>query len=307
MQVHDSHSRVPLFNASIGSGTDVPKISVVVPSFNQGAYIEETLASILGQGWPRLELIVIDGGSTDQTAQVIDKYRQAITYFVSERDHGQADAINKGFRVATGDIFAWLNSDDMYLPCALQKAAARLGSAKHSALVTGGVLCMSDQDAKSGAFLPYPFDREAIRTRDRNFQAATFWTRSLWEAAGELDASLRYALDWEWFIRAAQHCDFMTLNDFLAIYRVHATQKSTTADLRRREEIIGVVEKYGGAEWAAAYRDVAANFDRLTIGLDRLRRFGLLRLRTLMFRDLYRRHGGRVKTALAQFKVSLVS
>ncbi len=301
-----TQTTIPLFGPSTGEETEVPKISVVVPSFNQGAYIEQTLSSILGQGWPRLELIVIDGGSTDQTIRVVDKYRHAISYFVSEKDEGQADAINKGFRVATGDIFAWLNSDDVYLPCSLQTAAAYLGSAKEPALITGGVLCMGQGVALSGAFFPPPFDPVAIRSRDRNFQAATFWTRSLWESAGELNASYRYVLDWEWFIRAAQHCTFITIDEFLAIYRVHLAHKTSSRDPKRINEIIRVIDQYAGPEWGAAYRDVAANFEQLTIGLARLRRFGLLPLKTIFFRDLYRHHGARVKTALAQITVNLI-
>ena len=194
----------------------------------------------------------------------------------------------------------------MYLPCTLQKAAARLGSAREPALVTGGVLCVGEGRVGCHSYLPFPFDAEAIRTRDRTFQAATFWTRPLWEAAGELNEEYRYVLDWEWFIRAAQHCSFIPIDDYLAIYRVHSKQKTSGTSDRRTQEIISVAEQYGGPEWGAAYRDVAANLDRLNRGLARLRRWKLLRLRTWLFRDLYRRHGARVKTALAQLTVQLL-
>ena len=280
-----------------------PRVSIVVPSFNQGAFIEQTLASILGQAWPNLELIVIDGGSTDGTLAVLERYRASIRHLVSEPDRGQAHAINKGFRLATGDILAWLNSDDMYLPRTIAKAAARLGDPSLPALTTGGVLWMFEQRPEARAFLPWPFDREAMKTRDRMFQAATFWTRPLWEKSGELDESRHFVLDWEWFLRASQHCTFSAIDDFLAIYRFHGAHKSSSGDDRRTQEIIALVEEHGGPAWGAAYRDVAANLPRLQRGLALLRRCGLYRFRTLVFRDLYRRHGGRVKTALAQLSV----
>src|SRR5262245_28017891 len=93
-----------------------PLVSIVVPTLNQAAYIGQTLASMVGQCWPRMEIIVVDGGSTDGTADVVREFGSAVTHFISEPDRGQGDAINKGFRLATGQILAWLNSDDYYLP-----------------------------------------------------------------------------------------------------------------------------------------------------------------------------------------------
>jgi len=113
-----------------------PLISIVVPTLNQARFIEQTLASITGQNWPRTELIVIDGGSTDGTREIVQRF--PVAHFVSEPDRGQADAINKGMRLAKGDILAWLNSDDYYLPLAFSRVVAALGDLSKPRLVYGG-------------------------------------------------------------------------------------------------------------------------------------------------------------------------
>jgi glycosyltransferase involved in cell wall biosynthesis len=275
-----------------------PLISIVVPSFNQGRFIEQTLASVAGQCWPRLELIVVDGGSTDETREVVERYRHVVTHFISEPDRGQADAINKGFRLAEGDILAWLNSDDFYLPCTLQKIALALGDWRAPALATGGVLCMFEGKAQAQAFLPFSFDPAAMRTRDRMFQAATFWTRGLWEKTGELNPDYHYVLDWDWFLRASAHCGFTPVEDFLSVYRFHAGHKSSRGDDRRTREILDFIERNAPPEWSAAYRDVVENLEALKAA--RAHPSLLNRRRT---HALYRKHGDRVKVALAQLGV----
>ncbi len=280
-----------------------PLISIVVPTLNQGKFIEQTLASIIGQGWPRLELIVIDGGSTDGTGVVVERYRHAITHYISEPDRGQADAINKGMRLATGDILAWLNSDDMYLPCTLQRVARVLAPVSEPRLVSGGCLALWEGEARAQSWLAPTWDREALKTRALLYQPSTFWTRALWEATGELNADAHYVLDWEWFIRASKHGEFQMLPELLSIYRFHPGHKSSSGSSRRTQEIIELVEREAGAGWSAAFRDVAAQMDTLPASLDRLRRLGLYRARTLVHRDLYRRHGSKVKVALSQLRV----
>lgn len=280
-----------------------PLISIVVPSFNQGRYIEQTLASIAGQNWPRVETIVIDGGSTDETAEVVARFRPGVTHFISEPDRGQADAINKGFRLARGEVLAWLNSDDFYLPCTFDRAVRALGDVTQPRLATGGVFWMFEGKNEARAYLPWPFDPVALRARDRMFQPATFWTRALWEKTGELNPEHHFVLDWDFFLRAAEHCEFTPIPDFLAVYRFHAQHKSSSGDQRRTQEIIELVERYAGPEWGAAYRDVAGEFDRLTGTLSRLRKLHLYPLRRVLFRGLYRKHGAKVKVALAQLTV----
>lgn len=284
--------------------TDRPLISVIVPSFNQGRYIEETISSILGQSYPRIELIVIDGGSTDETGSIIAKYRDSIAYYVSEPDRGQADAINKGFRAAKGDILAWLNSDDMYMPGALEKVANAIGDVVAPKFVYGGCLTFGQGRAYAKAYMPPDFDAALLGYRLYINQAASFWTRSLWEKTGELNEDYHYILDWDWFFRASKHCSFITLRQFLSLYRYHDTHKTGTGGAVRRKEIVSLVEANGEKEWAAAYRDVETHFETLRQGLATLRKCRLFRLRRFFFPHLYFRHGAlRVETALSQFSV----
>src|SRR6266853_4626931 len=132
-----------------------PLISIVVPTRNQAAFIEQTLASIVGQNWPRLELIVVDGGSTDGTQEIVRRY--PVQHFISEPDRGQAEAINKGFRLAKGDVLAWLNSDDYYLPLTLARAVAALGDTTAPPLIYGNCLLWYEQADRAQVARVRPF------------------------------------------------------------------------------------------------------------------------------------------------------
>lgn len=281
----------------------VPKLSIVVPTLNQAQFIGQTLASIVALGYPNTEIVVIDGGSTDHTAEVVHGFGDAITHFVSEPDRGQADAINKGFRLATGDLLAWLNSDDYYLPNAFDKVAPMLGDGSEPRLAYGGTIPRTEATGEEKLWPAPPFDREALKTRALIYQPSAFWTRALWDATGELNIAQHFTLDWDWFLRASAHCDFQHIDAPLSVYRFHDAHKTGSGNPRRSEEICAFVEQHAGAEWAAAFREVAAQLDKLGPGLDRLKRLGLFRWRALFYRSLYKRHGGKVKIALSQLRV----
>lgn len=230
-------------------------------------------------------------------------FGSAVTHFISEPDRGQADAINKGFRLAKGDLLAWLNSDDYYLPGVMAKIAPLLGDGSEPRLVYGAILAHFEQTNEMKMWRAPQFDREALKTRAYVFQSSAFWTRALWERTGELDISQHFTLDWDWFLRASKYCDFKRMNEALTVYRFHQGHKTGSGNPRRADEVCSFVEKHAGAEWGAAFRDVSAQLSTLAPGLERLKRLGLFRWRRLFYRRLYRQHGDKVQVAISQLKV----
>lgn len=280
-----------------------PLLSIVVPTLNQSRFIGQTLASIVGQCWPRTEIIVIDGGSTDGTREVVERFGNAVTHFVSEPDRGQADAINKGFRLAKGDLLAWLNSDDYYLPDVVGKVAPLLGDGSEARLAYGGTITLNEAKGETKLWAAPPFSREDLKTRALIYQPSAFWTRALWEKTGELNIEQHFTLDWDWFLRASAYCDFQQVNEPLSVYRFHEGHKTGSGNPKRAAEICAFVEKHAGAEWGATFRDVAAELGTLAPGLARLKKLGLFGWRTLFYRRLYKKHGAKVKVALSQLSV----
>jgi glycosyltransferase involved in cell wall biosynthesis len=178
-----------------------PRISIVTPSFNQGQFIEETIRSVLLQGYPNLEFIIMDGGSTDNTVEIIKKYEPWITYWVSEKDRGQCHAINKGFARATGDILAWLCSDDVYASGALHKIAEIIGNQKMAVAIGDSIITHGPDslegklDRRRPSFAAMAYN---IRTLA---QPSVFWTSDLWRIAGPLNEELYFMMDYDLWLR----------------------------------------------------------------------------------------------------------
>ncbi len=206
----------------------LPKISVIVPSFNQGQYIEATLQSILSQNYPALELLVIDGGSTDNTKTVIEKYSSKISYFISEKDNGQSEAINKGLKRATGDIITWLCSDDLYQPNCLFSFAKQYLLQPAAGLFHGKSIFFgpgrketeigihpTDLDLQYFAAIPFP-------------QPSSFFTKKVIDKIGLLDESLHYAMDYDYFLRIALEFQVVSVPETWSKYRLHDESKSRT-------------------------------------------------------------------------------
>jgi len=222
---------------------NLPRISIVVPSYNQGQYIDKTLASIVSQGYPNLELIIIDGGSSDETIEVIGQYSDHVKWWVSEPDKGQANAINKGMTHATGEILAWLNSDDCLMPNALFRVADEFMASACTDVVYGHRVLINESGMDVGKWI-MPAHRKFILTyADFIPQETMFWRASLWhKVGGGLNESFRFALDWELIRRFIDvNAKFKLIPAFLGQFRMHEMQKTNAnieTDGFREMEII---------------------------------------------------------------------
>jgi len=217
-----------------------PKISIVTPSYNQGQFIEETIRSVLLQGYPNLEYIIIDGNSTDNSIEIIKKYQKYLTYFVTEADGGPSDAISKGWNKATGEIVAYLNSDDAYTP--------------------GALACISQafaQDAKSIAICGNEFtiDKEGFILSKSNIkvinyltllkcnwvsQPATFIYKSSLDSVGGMNQEVKYAFDLELLLRIARLCPIKCIPERLAVTRWHDNTITFTKRLKIADELVRI-------------------------------------------------------------------
>jgi glycosyltransferase involved in cell wall biosynthesis len=234
---------------------DCPQISVVTPSYNQGKFLGATLESVLGQGYPALEYLVMDGGSEDSSVEVIRKRESELRFWRSERDRGQAAAINEGFARCSGVIFGWLNSDDLYTPGTFSEVAAILGQISNQPVVMyGGCELFGDAKRSGRVRSAVPFDLELLQVTDYLDQPSVFWTRAAWELVGPLDESLHYAFDWDWFLRAARSCQFIRSDKVLSQYRIHSEHKSGTGGAKRWRELVEVVRRHSSDRVMDHYR-----------------------------------------------------
>ena len=207
-----------------------PLISIVTPSFNQGKFLERTIASVLDQNYPRVEYIVIDGKSTDNSLDIITKYSHRIAYWCSESDQGQTDAIQKGLKIARGDILAYLNSDDVLRPGALALVAENLRIDKPQWLV-GNQQIIDDLDNVICRRPIFPFSLSDIWYNNYLIpQECTFFNRSILDAIGGFDSSFTYAMDMHAWLRMASLAHPVLLRDYLGCFRVHPAQKTSRMD-----------------------------------------------------------------------------
>lgn len=235
-----------------------PRITVVTPSYNQASYLEATMLSVLGQRYPNLEYFVYDGGSTDGSPAIISRYESELAGWVSKRDEGQSDAINRAFEHSTGDILCWLNSDDLHWAHTLREVASCLaGRIDQPIIISGGCVIFYERENRGGIVKPDIHDPERLKRCDYLVQPSTFWTRAAWQQVGKLDQSLHYAFDWDWFLRALPVCRFETVPAILSSYRIHAQHKSSGGSDKRRTEIEGVLARTGQTWHLALYRSLA--------------------------------------------------
>lgn len=234
----------------------LPRISIVTPSFNQAKFLEECIESILSQNYPNIEYIIIDGGSTDGSVDIIRKYEKYLAYWVSEPDKGQSHALNKGFTRSTGDVMAYINSDDKYFPWAL-KTAGRLFSEFPevdwlTSLIT---LCWNSEGEPIPGSYVEGFTRSdfyegrTLENSDKFLgwiqQESTFWRRSLWEKAGAyVTEKLHYAMDFEMWARFFEHAYLYCVPLPLGGYRFQPGQKTASGIQHYYEEAAGVLSEH---------------------------------------------------------------
>ena len=234
------------------------RVSIVTPSFNSGVYLEETIRSILLQSYPDLEYIVIDGGSTDGSLEILRKYEKWIACWISEPDRGYADALNKGFARATGDIRAWLPASDLYEPSAVYEADAYLGERRYD-MIFGRPRFINEQghQTRVGPLMSRSLRAVSLYGRNNPCQPTTFWRREIHERTGELNANLRYAADSEWFLRLSILGRCRGVPEIVCALRTHAGQLSGN---------LGPLHEEWFASWDTVVREQGFSRAQLILG-----------------------------------------
>jgi glycosyltransferase involved in cell wall biosynthesis len=250
--------------ASVGSPMAIasvrrdPVVSIVTPSYNQGRYIEETLQSVLNQDYPNLEYIVVDGGSSDNTIEILKKYEGRLTW-ISEKDRGQADAINKGFHMAKGEILAWLNSDDTYLPGAVHKSVRYLEAHPEVGMLYGEGYHVDEEGEFIERYYTEPFDYQRLSEVCFICQPTVFLRAEVIRTVGPLDVTLDYCLDYEYWMRIAKRFRIGYLGSYLANSRLHMDTKTLSKRVEVHQETLQVVKRHYGRvpmRWINAYAHV---------------------------------------------------
>jgi glycosyltransferase involved in cell wall biosynthesis len=265
-----------------------PKLTIITPSFNQGRFIERTIASVLDQGYENLEYMIIDGGSTDETLDVIRRYEDRLAWWVSEPDRGQTDALNKGLRRASGDIVAYINSDDYYLPGAFAHAVETL-ERSGAGWAAGSCRFMdvhADDDHEWHPSLPPKGRYKWVLAPWGVPQAATFWRRELFERHGHFREDMHYVFDTEFGLRLALAGELPAVVDHpLAMRVVHDEAKSWDLDPFRAEQ----------RRFPELFRDRLTTRERALVkvlgGLERTGVFRLTSAASRAYRRLRPAHG----------------
>jgi glycosyltransferase involved in cell wall biosynthesis len=233
-----------------------PLVSIVTPSYNAAEFIEDTIRSVLAQDYPRIEYLVMDGGSTDGTVEILERYRGRLQ-FVSEKDRGTADAVNRGFRKARGEILAWIGADDLYLPGAVSAAVAAFTENPDAGAVYGGGYWIDEHGRTLGRYPTVaPYDPAMFRRECPICQPACFMRRKAVEAIGGLDESLQSAFDYDLWIRLSRLHPFRAIPQHLAESRMHRRNKSLGQKQSMFDECIGLLSRHYGyvpMHWVYSY------------------------------------------------------
>lgn len=228
--------------------SELPLVTIVTPTYNQERFLESTIQSVLGQDYPRLEYIIVDGGSTDASLEIIQKYQDRLAAVISEPDRGQTDAINKGFSLANGEVLAWLNSDDLYATGAVREAVQVLRENPAVGLVYGDSNFIDEHGTVIGQFNARQTSYQRLMRGGVYIpQPAAFWRADLWQRVGPLDPSFYFAMDYDLWVRLAKISRLLYVPRLWAHFRLHTGAKSIAADDRCWPEMRRVFRREGGS------------------------------------------------------------
>ena len=225
-----------------------PLVTVVTPSYNQAQFLEQTILSVLDQDYSNIEYIIIDGGSTDGSVDIIRKHEDRLAYWVCEPDQGQAHAINKGWQMARGEILAYLNSDDMYAPRAIATAVEWLGANPEAGVVYGDALLIDHSGKVIGKFLGEAFDYQGFVRTCRNVipQPSAFLRRNVLSRVGFLDPTLQFVIDFEFWLRVGRYCTLLHKTGVVSHVRIQPSSKTSRIKAVAATEIIQVYRRLFG-------------------------------------------------------------
>ncbi len=228
-----------------------PKISIITPSFNQAQFIERTIQSVLSQDYPNIEYIIMDGGSTDGTLEILKKYDKKIIW-KSAKDNGQSDAINKGLKIATGDIVAYLNSDDTYEPETFSKVANFFKKNPEKKWVYGKCQIINEEDQEIRKWITCyknlllkKFSYSKLLSENFISQPATFWKKELHKEIGYFNEKENFCMDYEFWLRIGQKYNAGIINDYLSNFRYYSDSKSGSVNKKQFQDELRLAKKYG--------------------------------------------------------------
>ena len=233
---------------------NIPRISVITPSFNQGKFIERTIESVINQGYPNLEYIIVDGGSTDGTIDILKKYSDKL-FWVSEKDKGQADAINKGIEMSNGEIIAYINSDDKYEKNAFKRVSDVFKKDASVMWVTGRCRIIGENDIEIRRMITAyknillsRYNYSLLLMMNPISQPATFWRRRVIEDIGMFNINEHLVMDYEYWLRIGQKYTLSVINEYLACFRIHKRSKTESAHFSNYKQGLAVSKRYSNSK-----------------------------------------------------------